>query len=52
MRDPSGVRLSVREDGQDILVYHYSTLSEATEIFAFIREFFPSAEFVFEPLVH
>ena len=52
MSDPTGVRFSVRENGQDVLVYHYSRLEEAAEIYAFIRDFFPHAEFVFEPLVH
>jgi hypothetical protein len=47
-----GVKLSVREDGRDLLVYHYGSIREATEILNFIREFFPRAEFVFEPLAH
>jgi hypothetical protein len=52
MSEPAGVRFSVRENGQDVLVYHYARMEEAAEIYAFIREFFPQAEFVFEPLVH
>lgn len=47
-----GVRFAVREAGEEVLVYHMSSIREATEILAFIREFFPRAEFVFEPLRH
>lgn len=47
-----GVRFAVRERGAEILVYHFGTLREAREIYFFIRDFFPAAEFVFEPTRH
>jgi len=47
-----GVRFSVREAGEDVLVYHMGSISEAMKILNFIREFFPEAQFVFEPLRH
>ena len=47
-----GVRFSVEEASEDILVYHCANIHEAREIFEFIRDFFPEAKFVFQPLVH
>ena len=41
-------QLTVREGGENILVYNFRSVSEATEIFEFIREYFPDAEFVME----
>lgn len=52
MGKTTGVRMSVRENGEDILVYHYASIREAVEIQEFIREYFPRADFVFEPLRH
>jgi hypothetical protein len=48
----AGVRFSVLENGEEILVYHAASIREAVERLAFIKEFFPSAKFVFEPLTH
>ena len=47
-----GIRFSVHDEGQEILVYHFPDLRAATEHFAFIREFFPNAKFLFEPALH
>ncbi len=47
-----GVRFAVREDGEDVLVYHMSSVKEAVKTLDFIREFFPNAQFIFEPLRH
>ncbi len=48
----AGVRFAVRENDEDVLVYHAATVREAVERLAFVREFFPNAKFVFEPLRH
>lgn len=47
-----GVQFSVIDDGETVLVYKMATLAEAVERLEFIREFFPRAQFVFEPLTH
>jgi len=46
------VELRVQENGEDTLVYQFPTIAEAVEILEFIREFFPGAKFVLEPLRH
>lgn len=48
----TGIRFAVRENDEEILVYHEATIRQAVERLAFIREFFPTAKFVFEPLKH
>jgi hypothetical protein len=47
-----GVRFSVIDEGETVLIYQMATLREAVERLEFIREFFPRARFVFEPLTH
>ena len=46
------VELRVQEDGVDQLVYTFESLAEATEIFNFIHEFFPTSKFVIQPVMH
>lgn len=46
------VRFSVQEDRKDILVYHCQNIHEAKEIFESVRECFPGATFLFQPMVH
>ena len=46
------MKLRVREDGKDILVYNFRSAQEATEIFHIIRDYFPRAQFVFEQPMH
>ncbi|MEL6516863.1 MAG: hypothetical protein AAFO80_03480 [Pseudomonadota bacterium] len=46
------VELRVQEDGADVLVYAFRGLDEAAEMFAFLRDFFPNARFVIQPLHH
>ncbi|MEM9047548.1 MAG: hypothetical protein AAGC92_02405 [Pseudomonadota bacterium] len=47
-----GVRFSVELEGEEILVYHLATLGEAHKIFSFLKDYFPEARFVFEPVLH
>lgn len=47
-----GVTFSVVEGGETILIYHMASVREAVERLEFIREFFPGAQFVFEPIKH
>lgn len=51
-RTQGPVRLTVRENGEDLLIYTFASLCEAARIHAFVREFFPRADFVLEPLAH
>ena len=44
------IEMRVQEDGTDQLVYQFETMAEAMEIFHFIREFFPNATFILQPL--
>jgi len=47
-----GVKFSVVEAGETVLIYQMGSIAEAVERLEFIREFFPRARFVFEPLTH
>lgn len=46
------VELRVQEDGTDVLVYSFKAIDEAAEMFNYLRDFFPNARFVIQPLVH
>lgn len=47
-----GVRLAVLEAGEERLVYAFQSAGEAAEMIGFLREFWPAAEFVVEPLLN
>lgn len=47
-----GVELRVQEHGEDVLVYTFGAVAEAAEMFEFLRDFFPGARFVIQPLTH
>ncbi|MEO0917117.1 MAG: hypothetical protein AAFY31_09070 [Pseudomonadota bacterium] len=47
-----GVELRVDQNGETLLVYAFKAVSEAAEMFEFLREFFPDARFVIQPLAH
>lgn len=47
-----GVELRVDQDGETVLIYAFKQISEAAETFEFLREFFPEARFIIQPLVH
>ncbi|MXQ07951.1 hypothetical protein GQ651_08840 [Alphaproteobacteria bacterium GH1-50] len=46
------VELRVHQDGEDILIYSFKAIDEAAEMFDFLRDFFPTAKFVIQPLMH
>lgn len=46
------VELLVRQDGVTELTYSLKSLEDAGEMFAYLREFFPGATFVIQPLAH
>lgn len=46
------VELRVQENGEDVLVYAFKAIDEAAEMFDFLRDFFPGAKFVIQPLMH
>ena len=52
MEPKRGVRLAVVQAGVEELVYGFESAAEAAEMIDFLREFWPGAEFVVEPLVN
>jgi len=46
------VEMRVQQDGEDVLVYAFRAMNEAAEMFDFLRDFFPGAKFIIQPLVH
>ncbi|MEM6739122.1 MAG: hypothetical protein AAF646_03340 [Pseudomonadota bacterium] len=46
------IELRVEDNGEAMLVYVLSTISEASEMIVFLRPFLPEARFVVQPLRH
>ncbi|MEO9824897.1 MAG: hypothetical protein ABJF50_10835 [Paracoccaceae bacterium] len=46
------VQMRVEDAGEVELEYTFSSLSEASEMLAFLKDFFPSATFLIQPLRH
>lgn len=46
------VEMFVQDAGEEILHYSFSSISEASEMLAFLKEFFPSGTFLIQPLRH
>jgi len=46
------VELRVQNEGDEILVYAFRTLAEAAEMLDFLKDFFPAARFVVQPVRH
>ena len=46
------VELRVRKDGEDVLVYTFKNVGEASEMIHFLSDFWPRADFVVQPLRH
>lgn len=46
------VEMSVQEGGETVLFYSFNSISEASEMLAFLQEFFPSGTFLIQPLRH
>lgn len=46
------VEMRIEEAGELILRYVFSSLSEASEMFAYLKDFFPHATFLINPVRH
>ena len=46
------VEVIVREAEEEILHYSFKSIAEASEMLAFLQEFFPSGTFLIQPLRH
>jgi hypothetical protein len=46
------VEMKVEEAGKEILWYSFKTIKEATEMYSFLRDFFPDGTFIIQPLRH
>lgn len=46
------IEMRVQDAGEDVLTYTFKTLSEASEMLSFLKDFFPQARFVIQPLRH
>ena len=46
------IEMKVEDGGEVILSYHFKTVREASEMFVFLRDFFPNGKFVIKPLLH
>jgi hypothetical protein len=50
--EPGLLELRVHERGEDQLIYTFRSVRDASEMAAFLREFFPDADFVLMPVRH
>lgn len=46
------VQMRVEDAGETVLEYTFGSVSEASEMFAFLKDFFPTATFLIQPLRH
>lgn len=46
------VEMRVQEAGERLLEYKFHSIAEAAEMFAFLKDFFPAATFLIQPLRH
>lgn len=46
------VELRVNEGGEALLIYTFKAIGPAAEMIVFLKDFFPRAEFVLQPLRH
>lgn len=46
------VELRVEDDGAEVLRYSFQTITEASEMLAFLKDFFPAGTFLIHPLRH
>lgn len=46
------IEMRVQEAGQDVLYYTFKSITEASEMFAFLKDFMPEAQFTIMPLRH
>lgn len=46
------VEMRVQEAGETVLEYTFESVLEASEMFAFLKDFFPTATFLIQPIRH
>lgn len=46
------IEMKVEDEGRHILSYQFKTIIEASEMFLFLRIFFPDGTFIIQPLRH
>jgi hypothetical protein len=46
------VELRISDEGEDVLVYTFTRITEAAEMMRFLAEFLPGATFLIQPLRH
>lgn len=46
------IEMSVEQDGEKILHYTFGSIVEASEMLAFLRDFFPDSTFTIQPVRH
>ncbi|MFT7311220.1 MAG: hypothetical protein ACI853_001717 [Paracoccaceae bacterium] len=46
------VEMKVHDGGENILAYTFGSLAEAASMRAYLKDFFPQATFVIQPLRH
>jgi hypothetical protein len=44
------IEMKVEDDGKHILSYRFKTIGEASEMFLFLKGFFPDGTFIIQPL--
>lgn len=52
MRSAGMIEMRVENDGVEVLKYTFSSLAEASEMFSFLKEFFPAGTFLIQPVRH
>lgn len=46
------IEMKVEDEGKHILSYQFRTIVEASEMFLFLKGFFPHGTFIIQPLRH
>jgi len=46
------VEMLVEEFGETVLEYKFGSLTEASEMLVFLKDFFPAATFLIQPIRH
>jgi hypothetical protein len=46
------IEMKVEDAGKEILCYFFKNIKEVTEMFIYLRDFFPEGAFIIQPLRH
>ena len=46
------VEMKIEENGEEILKYSFKSISEASEMLSFLKDFFPNGRFLIQPIRH